>query len=61
VAAMSSPADDVRAGRFPDDDEAYHLSDDALGAIGDLTMASALEAAAGEGAAVLRGAEPRTA
>jgi 3-methyl-2-oxobutanoate hydroxymethyltransferase len=34
VAAVSAFADDVRAGRFPTDDESYHLSDEVAGALG---------------------------
>ena len=34
VDAMTAFADDVRAGRFPTDDETYHLSDEVAGALG---------------------------
>lgn len=34
VAALSAFAADVRAGRFPDDAESYHLGDDAAAALG---------------------------
>jgi 3-methyl-2-oxobutanoate hydroxymethyltransferase len=34
IAAMATYADDVRAGRFPDDGETYHLSDDVAEALG---------------------------
>jgi 3-methyl-2-oxobutanoate hydroxymethyltransferase len=34
VAAVAAFADDVRAGRFPADDETYHLSDDVAEALG---------------------------
>ena len=51
VDAMAAFADDVRAGRFPGDDETYHLRDDVRRAIG----------TAGDGALGLQGAEPRTA
>ena len=33
---MAAFADDVRAGRFPADDESYHLSDEVRRALGDL-------------------------
>ena len=34
VAAVAAYADDVRAGRFPSDDESYHLSDDVAASLG---------------------------
>jgi 3-methyl-2-oxobutanoate hydroxymethyltransferase len=34
VAAMAAFADDVRSGRFPDDGETYHLTDDVAEALG---------------------------
>ncbi len=34
VAAIAAYADDVRAGRFPSDDESYHLSDEQAAALG---------------------------
>ena len=70
VEAMAAFADDVRAGRFPGDDESYHLTDDVRrslgdlavdGALGDLAVDGALGDLAVDGAAGPRGAEPRTA
>jgi len=49
VDAIAAFADDVRAGRFPGEDETYHLADDVLGAL------------TGDGAIGAHGAEPRTA
>jgi hypothetical protein len=54
VEAITAFADDVRAGRFPGDDETYHLSDDVLRALTG-------ERPTGDGTVGLRGAEPRTA
>lgn len=34
IGALSTFADDVRSGRFPADDESYHLTDDAASALG---------------------------
>ena len=34
VAAVATFASDVREGRFPDDDESYHLSDDVADVLG---------------------------
>ena len=61
VEAMAAFADDVRAGRFPGDDESYHLTDDVRRSLGDLAVDGALGDLAVDGAAGPRGAEPRTA
>jgi len=67
VDAIAAFADDVRAGRFPGEDETYHLADDVLRALtgdgtnGALTGDRAIGALAGDGAIGAHGAEPRTA